>query len=702
MCCRQLFISLLLPSPAHHSSTRRKPGPLEQATLSKENSINSAIKAMQAKRPLRVEEICRDYLGMNPGCADHMRMLAHALQKQSRLSEAEEQLRFALSLKPNFPQLHEDLGSVLALQGRYDEAITHLEKAIQLDPTQALAHRKLGQALAIVGRGEDADESFEEFFDKRPEDGQVAIGANHLKQGQTEEAIEVFREVIRINPNNVDAMRFLAITYWKEKERMDDAEALLRRVVEIAPDFAAGWINLAMVLVERSKFLDAINSYTQATVLEPGNPAAWGGLGNAYAVANYQDEAAKAYARAVKLSPAAPNIQMGYAHVLKTLGRQDESLQAYRAAIAAKPDFGEVYWSMANLKIFNFEAEEVAAMEHQLEHEELSDSAEIHFRFALGKAYEDKKDYDKAWHYYDSGNQNQRMQVRHDPLETEMRQQEIIEVFSQEFLEQHRGKGFEAADPILIVGLPRSGSTLVEQILASHSQVEGTAELPYLGRIANSIGRYRKEKIPFPLSVRELRNKDWRAYGKQYMDETRRHRDTDRPFFTDKMPNNFPLMGFLHLILPNAKIINARRHPYDSCLGAYKQLFGRGQNFTYDMYDLADYYRQYVETMKHWHEVLPGKVLDVHYEETVIDLESQVRRILEHCALPFEDQCLRFWETDRAVRTASSEQVRQPIYSGALGTWRRYEKHLGVWQEQLGDVVAELPEAVRKARPQGS
>ncbi len=670
---------------------------MAKPALSKNDSIEAALKAMQAKRPLRVEEICRDYLGINPGCADHLRLLAHALQEQSRLSEAEEKLRFALSLRPNFPQLHEDLGSVLALQGRYDEAISSLEKAVQLDPTQALAHRKLGQVLAIVGRGEDADESFGEFFDKRPEDGQIAIGANLLKEGETDQAIDVFREVIRQNPKNVNAMRFLAITYWKEKkEKMDDAEALLRRVVEIAPDFAGGWINLAMVLVERNKFLDAIHSYQQATALEPGNPAAWGGLGNAYAIANYQDEGAKAFARAVQLKPKAATLQMGYAHVLKTLGRQDESLQAYRAAIAAKPDFGEAYWSMANLKIFNFEAEEVVAMEQQLAHEELSDSAEIHFRFALGKAYEDKKDYDRAWHYYDSGNQKQRTQVRHDPIESERRQSEIIEVFNKEFLEQHAGKGFEAADPILIVGLPRSGSTLVEQILASHSQVEGTSELPNLGRIANSIGRYRTDQEYFPLSARDLRNKDWRAYGRQYMDETRRHRETDRPFFTDKMPNNFPLMGFLHLILPNATIINARRHPYDSCLGAYKQLFGKGQNFTYDMDDLADYYRQYDMIMKHWHEALPGKVLDVHYEETVLDLEGQVRRILDHCGLPFEEQCLRFWETDRAVRTASSEQVRQPIYRGALGKWRRYENHLGVWQERLGDIVAELPERVRR------
>jgi tetratricopeptide (TPR) repeat protein len=673
------------------------PSTLNQQPQSKDTSITEAIKAVKAGRPLRAEEICRDYLDLNPGCADHLRLLAHALQKQNRLDEAEKQLRFAISLKPNFPQLHEGLGSVLAQHGRFEEAISSLEKAIQLDPTQALAKKKLGQALAIVGRGEDADESFQEYFDKRPEDKKIAVAANHLKAGRVDEAIDIFREVIRKSPRNVNAMRFLAVAYWNEKKKMDDAEALLRRAVEIAPDFTGAWMNLGMVQLEQTKFMDAIHSFQQATHLEPRSATAWGSLGSAFARADLQEDSAKAYARSVELNPGAHHLHMGYAHVLKTLGDQKGSLKAYRAAIAAKPGFGEVYWSMANLKIFNFEEEEVTAMEQQLENEELSDSAEIHFRFALGKAYEDKKNYNKAWHYYHSGNQKQRMQVSHDPLETELRQNEILEVFSKEFLEEHSGKGFNAADPILIVGLPRSGSTLVEQILASHSQVEGTSELPNLGRIANSIGRYRKDKVSFPLSARDLRNKDWRAYGKQYLDETRRHRVMDRPFFTDKLPNNYPLVGLLHLILPNAKVINTRRHPYDSCLGAYKQLFGKGQNFTYDMEDLGDYYRQYITTMKHWNEALPGKVLDVHYEETVTDLEGQVMRILEHCGLPFEDKCLRFWETDRAVRTASSEQVRQPIYTGALGNWRHYEKHLDLWKEQLGDIVGELPEVVRRA-----
>jgi tetratricopeptide (TPR) repeat protein len=680
------------------STERGFPG----AQPGQDSSIREAIDAMRANRPLRAEEICRNYLLLNPGSAQHLRLLGHALMKQGRLEEAADQLRFALSLEPENPHLHEDAGSVLALQQRFEEAIGCFEKAIALEPRLPLAHKKLGQALAAMGRGEDADTAFGEYFDRDPEKGKVAVGAQHLKAGRKDEAVQCFRDALRENPDNVDAMRWLGNVYLRDKEHLSDAEALLRRATQLAPDFTAAWILLGGVLHERKRNVESIDCYRKAIELEPENAFTWGALGNAYAFAGYPEKGAEAYAKSVELDPEAPAMQMGYAHVLKTLGSQAASLQAYRAAIKAKPDFGEVYWSMANLKVFRFDEHEVSAMEQQLERDDLSASSEIHFRFALGKAYEDMGDYDTAWKYYDSGNKRQRMQVTHDPQEMEIRQNDIIEVFSREFLEEHVGQGFDAPDPIFIVGLPRSGSTLVEQILASHSQVEGTAELANLGKITSSIGRYRPDNLRYPKALKEMRAKDWRAYGQQYIEETRRHRLTDKPFFTDKLPNNFPHVGFLHLVLPRAKIINARRHPLDSCLGGYKQLFGKGQNFTYDMFELADYYRQYHTTMQHWHRVLPGKVLDVHYEETVLDLERQVRKILEHCGLPFEESCVRYYETARAVQTASSEQVRRPIYREGLGKWRRYEKYLDLWKEELADILDELPDAVRNAGARGS
>lgn len=670
---------------------------MTQGIPEKDRSITQAIEFMKKNRPLRTEEICRDYLLQNPGCTDHLRLLSNALMKQNRLPEAEERLRFALSLDAEFPQLHEDLGSVLALQSKFNEAIPEFERAIELQPALPLAHKKLGQALVAAGRGKDADEAFQVYIDSDEDRATIMKGVELLRTKQLDDAAAVFQSVLKRSPDSVNAMRYLAVCYWQGKTKLDDAEALLRRATQLAKDYLGAWLILGALLLERNKNVEAIAAYQQATKLNPKNPESWAGLGSAFSVAMYPDKSVEAYAKSIELNPKVAGVQMGYAHALKTVGRQADALIAYRAAIAAKPDFGEVYWSMANLKIFKFEPQELEDMQQQLQREDLSESADIHFRFALGKAFEDEKEYDKAWHHYHTGNQRQRMTVAHEPIEMENRHAAVKAVFNRDFIAERANQGFDAADAILIVGLPRSGSTLVEQILASHSQVEGTAELPVLGKLSQSIGRYRTDGVAYPEAVSQLRKKDWRAYGQQYIEESRRYRVTDKPIFTDKLPNNFPFVGLMHLILPNTKVINARRHPFDSCLGSYKQLFGQGQNFTYDMLDLAHYYKQYDAMMKYWHDVLPGKVLDVHYEVTVTDLESQVRRILDHCGLPFEESCVRFHETERAVKTASSEQVRQPIYTGALGTWRRYEKHLGLWQDQLGYIIDELPEVSKNA-----
>jgi len=670
---------------------------IKDAGPGKDASIGRALEQMKINRPLRAEETCRDYLLQHPGCTDHMRLLGHALIKQHRPVEAEEQFRFALSLDPDFPQLHEDLGSALAMQSRFDEAIPAFEKALQLQPALPLVQKKLGRALASAGRGEDADEAFREYLDKDPDRAAIGAGIVHSREGRRAEAIEVFRDVLKRKPDNVDAMRHLAFAYWQEKKKLLDAEALLRRATQLAPDYIGAWLTLGSLLLDSGKPLDAIEVYLTTTKLEPKNSETWGGLGNAYGRAMYPEKAVEAFKRSIDLNPNVPRVHSAYGYELKTIGDQEGALRAFRTAIQTRPELGDVYWTMANLKVFKFEDHEVETMLQQVERDDLTENADIHFRFALGKAMEDRKDYDQAWHYYHSGNQRQRMTVEHEPIEMEIRHEEIRKVFTREFLQEREGQGYEVPDPIFIVGLPRSGSTLVEQILASHSQVEGTSELPDLGRIAESIGRYRTDGVHYPEAVMGLRDRDILAYGQEYIQASQRHRVTDKPFFTDKLPNNFPLVGFAHLILPNAKVINARRHPFDSCLGGYKQLFGRGQNFTYSMLDLAHYYQQYDAMIKHWHEVLPGKVLDVHYEETVTDLEGQVRRILEHCDLAFEESCVRFHETERAVKTASSEQVRQPIYTGAMGKWRRYEKHLGMWFEQLGYIVDELPEVSKNA-----
>ena len=660
-------------------------------------SFQRALEALRANRPHRAEAICREYLVDSPGSVNHLRLLGNALMKQARYTEAEQVVRQAIALKPEFPHLHEDLGSIFAMQQRFAEAEPCFREAIRLEPRLPLVHRKLGETLAALGRVHEAEAAIADFFEQDEDKGRVAASLDHMRAGRKAEAIEALRGALRESPDNVDAMRCLAHIYIQDKERLSDAEALLRNATSLAPDYAAAWMLLGSLLHELGRHAESVLAYSRVTELEPRNASGWTALGNARAFAGDIEQSREAYLRAVALEPRAPGAPMGLGHVLKTLGDQAGSLRAYRAAIASKPDFGEVYWSMANLKVFRFEDAEVAAMEEQLKRNDLAPSAEIHFRFALGKALEDRGEYDRAWHYYDTGNQKQRNQVFHDPVMVEQRHDQIIEVFNREFLELHAGAGDESPAPIFIVGLPRSGSTLIEQILASHSQVEGTQELPTLTHLVSLIGRYQRDRKQYPYAVLDLKAKNFRALGRQYLEEAASYRLTGKPFFTDKLPNNFSHVGLIHLILPNAKVINARRHPFDSCLGAYKQLFGKGQHFTYDMSELADYYRKYHETMQHWHRVLPGKVLDVHYEETVTDLETQVRRILAHCGLPFEEGCVRFHETDRPVKTASSEQVRQPIYTGALGYWRRYDRHLGVWKQELADILDELPATVRDA-----
>jgi hypothetical protein len=317
----------------------------------------------------------------------------------------------------------------------------------------------------------------------------------------------------------------------------------------------------------------------------------------------------------------------------------------------------------------------------------------VNFLFALAKAYEDRKDYATAWRYYEEGNAKQRLLVSYDPVLTETVNDDLVSFFNAEFFRDHAGCGNPDPSPIFILGMPRSGSTLVEQIIASHSQVEGTSELPYIGRLTKSLNRNRADGMRYPQVLSELEPRHFNRLGQNYLDMASMHRVEGTPHFIDKMPNNFPLVGFIHAILPNAKIIDARRHPLDACTGNLRQLYARGQTFSYDQTDIGEYYLQYQRMMDHWDEVLPGKVLHVQYEDVVADLATQVRRILEFLDLPFEDACVNYHDTERAVRTASSEQVRQPIYTSGIGYWRHYEPQLAELKEVLEPILERYPPA---------
>jgi tetratricopeptide (TPR) repeat protein len=670
---------------------------MEKLDLQTQNDLVKAINALKEGKANDTITICEDYLLTSPGSVAHLQLFAHALIKQEKLESAQEKIDFAITISPDFAPLYEDLGSIQALKENYNAAIISFKKAIQLDPRISGAHKKLAQALAASGRNNEVDEAFEGYLDHDDEAALVAAGAEHWRAGRLSDAEAVFVKTMRKNPNNLDAMRFLAMVYQGQNKKLDDAEALLRRATSMAPDFHQAFGNLGRVLIDNGKWEDAIECYKTLLELKPEDDTAWAGLGRSYTLSGQVDKSITAYEKSLAINEQSASVHLAYAHMLKTVGRQADALIAYRNSIRYKPQMGESYWSMANLKIFSFEPKEVSAMEHQLTTDDLTDSARIHFHFSLGKAYEDNKDYDKAWHHYQLGNETQRSTIHYDPVENELHLKHIREVFNSEIFASHQGAGYDAVDPIFIVGLPRSGSTLIEQILASHSQVEGTSELPNIGSIAVGTSKFRHDGLAYPHTMKTLIPRDFAAYGKEYLQQIAHHRVQGTPFFIDKMPNNFAHVGWIKKILPNAKIINTRRHPVDSCLGAYKQLFAKGQYFTYEKFELAEFYRSYIDIMQHWHDVLPGQILDVHYEDTVTDLETQVRKILDFCGLEFEESCLRFYETERAVKTASSEQVRQPIYTGALGLWKKYGDNLNDWQDDLADIIEQLPESVKKA-----
>lgn len=632
------------------------------------------------------ESLCRDSLARAGNDVNITALLGAVLVRAGRHAEAEQFLRQAIGMAPLFAKPWEDLGFVLVETGRTEDAVAALQRATQLDPEARGAWFSLGRALADLGRGKEADTAFETLFKLSPESGALAHGWRAHQEGRMADAEQHFRQVLRHNPGNLDAMRLLSSVMAKSNN-VTEAEQLLRNVLEQAPGFVAARIDLGSFLREQDRFEEAIKEFRAALAIEPDEPRIHFLLAGTYAPAGLTDLAIESYRHALKSNPRHAGAWLGLAHVLKTVGRTGESIEAYRESARLRPGNGEIYWSLANLKTYRFSDEEIASMEEKLASGKISRLSEVNMRFALGKAFEDRGEYERAWGHYAAGNRKRREDERYDPVQTEMLNDAIRDVFGTGLMGRLANQGDPDPAPVFVVGLPRSGSTLLEQILASHSMVEGTAELPYIGRVASSLNLGRADGINYPAVARELDAATLRRLGRDYLDFAQMHRRRNRPRFVDKMPNNFPHAGFIKLILPNARIIDARREPMDTCVSCFRQLFARGQPFTYDLVDIGEYYLQYRRMMDYWHTVMPGHVLTVQYEELVGDFENQVRRLLAFCDLPFEENCLRFYETERPVRTASAQQVRRPLNSEAIGRWRHYEQHLDVLKEVLEPVL---------------
>lgn len=495
----------------------------------------------------------------------------------------------------------------------------------------------------------------------------------------------LLKQHLQDDPFDVAAIRMLAELAGRIG-RYKDAESLLRRAIELSPAFTAARANLALVLYRLNRPAEAIEQLERVVAEDPDNP----GHANLQAAARGRigdfDEAIRLYDRVLRDAPGQPRVWMSYGHMLKTVGRQQDGIHAYRRAIALMPALGEAWWSLANLKTVKFDDADIAAMTAALADPAISDEDRFHLDFALGKAFEDRKQPEPAFRHYAAGNALRKTKQVYDADETERFVDRSIALFSAEFFAAGAGLGCEARDPIFILGMPRAGSTLIEQILSSHSKVEGTTELPDIPALARRDGNY-------PEAVGGYTGETLRALGEEYLQRTRIQRRTDRPLFIDKLPNNWAHVPLIHLILPNARIIDARRHPLGCCFSNFKQHFARGQAFSYDLTDMGRYYRDYVRLMTHVDAVLPGRVHRVIYEDMVDHTEREVRALLAYCGLDFDPACLAFHETDRAVRTASSEQVRQPIFREGTQGWVPFEPWLDPLKTALGAVLLTYPDA---------
>jgi tetratricopeptide (TPR) repeat protein len=584
-------------------------------------------------------------------------------------------------------------GLDLAAAGHGEQAIAPLRRAVELDPDLAAAWLPLCWHLTATGALDQARTAQAEYLRASAGDPALERAARVLCRNRVPEAELLLRDHLRQHPDDVTALRLLAeAAIWRQRDV--EAIRLLTQCLALAPGVAPTLFSRALACYRTAQPVAAQADIEAALAVEPRNPAYRALLAAVLSKTNEIPRTLGLYEELTAEYPNQPKLWMSFGHVLKAAGRQPASIAAYRRAIELDPGIGEAWWSLANLKTVRFTPADIEAMQQQLQRDGLGDDDRMQLEFALGKALEDARRFEESFRHYSEGNRLRLLMSHYDPEDNSEHLRRSKRVFTREFFADRAGLGCPAPDPIFILGLPRSGSTLLEQILASHSQVEGTMELPDITNIARSIADRRPDPQDYdyvPL-LGELRPAEWRELGERYLETTRFNRKLGRPFFIDKMPNNNAHVGLIHLILPNARIIDARRHPLAACFSNFKQHFAMGQLFSYGLENIGRYYRDYVELMAHFDAVLPGRIHRVFYERMVEDTEAEVRRLLDYCGLPFEEGCLRFYENERVVRTASSEQVRRPIYREGVDHWRNYEPWLGPLKAALGPVLESYPE----------
>ena len=653
-----------------------------------EQARRQAHAALRAGRAASAERALRGLLERAPGEVNCAWLLGVALLEQDKTAEGIAVLERVLAQAPDFAHARADLARAYRQAGRVAEARAEVRRVLEAQPHHHRAWLTYGDILVDLGQHDDARIAFERAALTDPQRERIQQATAALGADERKRAEELFRVILQEDPSHPAALVGLGALALAA-DRPWDAERLLRHALRQSAHLPLALRGLGPALLALGRIQEAEDAAQRVLQVEPENPQSWVTLAAVATRLLQQERALEAYERAAALQPREPMIRLSIGHAQKTLGHRTESEAAYKAALALKPAMGAAWWGLADLKNYVFSEREIADMQALLAGSPpRADAAQLHF--ALGKALEQRQDYHRSFEHYAQGNALRRLAAPFDIEAFERRSARIRAVFDRPFFATYAGAGDPSRAPIFIVGLPRSGSTLIEQILASHSGVEGTMELPNIVTLVHQFDDMVASRDGYPETVRGIPREQLAALGARYLEETRPLR-SGRQHFTDKLPNNFSHVGLIHLILPNATVIDARRHPLDACFSTFKQHFASGQAFSYDLKDLGRYYRAYLSLMDHWDTVLPGKVLRVQYEELVREPEAQIRRLLDHCGLAFEPACLAFHQTRRPVRTASAEQVRQPIYTTAVAHWRHFEAELEPLREALGDALQRFP-----------
>ena len=642
--------------------------------MSKNNSVEIAYQnakdLIDKKDYIQASEQLNEILKVFPNELNSIYLLIDCYIKLNNPIKALEFTHSALNIKNDDKKL-------LQLEIRLNEYLERDSESIHLlkifidkfSDLGALKH--LSNLLVKQDKSDEADELIKNFFENNEDYGLLYKGVRHLHASRYRKAEDAFKKVLIEDENNIDALRFMGILAFKSGNH-DIAEAMLTKALKLDPTYSLVWANLAQVFSVTGQLDKAKKSFKNILNMEPKNGLIWAEYGTVLTkLANYE-EGRDAYLKALEFKPDSPRVHLSLGHVYKTMGEIDNSIDSYKNTILQNNLSGEAYWSLANLKTYSFSENEIIDMEKTLKGD-MSDIERSQMHFALGKAYEVKKDFDKSFKNYYEGNKVKKGLIKYSSDDTTDNTKRILNFFNKENIQKLAKSSTRDRDPIFVLGMPRSGSTLVDQIISSHSKVDGTQELPNIIKIAAELNTNNQNN--YPEVLKELDESKLSNLGKDYISETAWARDS-APFFIDKMPNNFIHIGLIKTILPNAKIIDTRRDPMDTCFSCFKQFFARGQLFTYSLEDLGNYYTDYIRAMNHWHNVYGKDIYTVHYDNVINETEETIRELIDYCELPFEKECLEFYNSSRPVKTPSAEQVRQPIYKSGLNYWKNYEKHL--------------------------